>query len=457
MATHSQRRANACQVRQSRRSVLHSQHLMAGDGRATPRWLDILWLLFLGALALLPPVRELHKQVILAFIGAFQLLESRFIVVVPKHGEALSVVIKLALATVLMIHTTPDVGINSSYYPIFYLPVMTAAMYFGPVGTLLWTLVTAATYGSYLVPALQEFQLTSEGLGQLALRMVFFFLVGMIVNRFVMEYRAETHRYQEVAETLSEANLNLKKAQDEARRVERLAALGQLSAGLAHEIRNPLGVMKGSAEILNQKLADSDPLCRELSSYIYTEVNRLSALVSRFLDFARPSSLDLRSQPVERLIERAIQYVADQGAMVKVRVERDFASGLPPVMADEQLCDQAFTNLIQNACEAMGDSGGVLRIRVRPDAKEGRREVVVEIEDTGPGIPPEMKEQVFNPFMTTKKSGVGLGLAIVTKIVDAHGGSVRLSSEPGRGACFRVSLPQAGSYVPSNEMESDVL
>src|ERR1700760_3586465 len=108
MGRHSQRRTNACQVRQPRRSVLHSQHLMAGDGRATPRWLDILWLLFLGALALLPPVRELHKQVILAFIGAFQLLESRFIGVVPKHGEALSVVIKLALATVLMIHTTPD-------------------------------------------------------------------------------------------------------------------------------------------------------------------------------------------------------------------------------------------------------------------------------------------------------------------------------------------------------------
>jgi signal transduction histidine kinase len=426
---------------------------MAGNGRATPRWLDVLWLLFLGALALLPPVRELHKQVILVFIGAFQLLESRFINVIPKHGEAFSVVIKLALATVLMIHTTPDVGINSSYYPIYYLPVMTAAMYFGPVGTLLWTLVATATYGSYLVPALKEFRLTDEGLGQLALRMVFFFLVGMILNRFVMEYRAETHRYQRVAETLSEANRNLKKAQDEARRVERLAALGQLSAGLAHEIRNPLGVMKGSAEILNQKLEGADPLCRELSSYIYTEVNRLSALVSRFLDFARPSSLDLRAQPVPPLIERALKYVGEHGALAKINVQRDFAPDLPQVMADEQLCDQVFTNLIQNACEAMGEQGGDLKIRIRPNGSADRQDVVIEIEDTGPGIAPEMKEQIFNPFMTTKKSGVGLGLAIVTKIVDAHGGLVRVSSEPGHGACFQVSLPQAGSYSIVREME----
>jgi two-component system, NtrC family, sensor histidine kinase HydH len=354
---------------------------------------------------------------------------------------------------VLMIHTTPDVGINSSYYPIFYLPVMTAAMYFGPVGTLLWTLVTTATYGSYLVPALKEFRLTEEGLGQLALRMVFFFLVGMIVNRFVMEYRVETLRYQRVAETLSEANRNLKRAQDEARRVERLAALGQLSAGLAHEIRNPLGVMKGSAEILNQKLEGADPLCRELSGYIYTEVNRLSALVSRFLDFARPSSLDLRAQAVPPLIERALKYVGAHGALKKINVQRDFAPDLPQVMADEQLCDQVFTNLIQNACEAMGEHGGDLKIKIRPNGRAERQDVVVEIEDTGPGIAPEMKEQIFNPFMTTKKSGVGLGLAIVTKIVDAHGGSVRVSSEPGHGACFQVSLPQAGSATTAQGVE----
>ena len=415
---------------------------MTGEERATPRWLDLLWLLFLGSLALLPPVREFHKQILLVFIGLFQFLEPRFLQAIPRGGEALSVIIKLVLATVLMIHTS-DVGINSSYYPIYYLPVTTAAMYFGPVGTLLWTAVASAAYCSYLIPALQQFDLTPEGRGELILHIVFFFLVAMIVNRFVMEYRAQTNRYQLLAENLSETNRILKKAQDEARRAERLAALGQLSAGLAHEIRNPLGVIKGSAEILNQKLDASDALSRELSSYIYTEVNRLSALVSRFLDFARPSQLELRPQPLPALIDRALKVVSEQGAMAKVNVQRDYAPELPLVMIDEELCEQVFTNLLLNACEAMGGHGGELKIRIRANGSEDRHGVMVEIEDTGPGIAAGMKEQIFNPFVTTRKTGVGLGLAIVSKIVDAHGGSVRVSSEPGHGACFQVLFPLA--------------
>jgi len=112
-------------------------------------------------------------------------------------------------------------------------------------------------------------------------------------------------------------------------------------------------------------------------------------------------------------------------------------------MLDHDLCDQVFTNLFMNACEAMGDEGGDLRVRLRGSDDSDALGVVVEIEDSGPGVPAEMKEQIFNPFVTTKKSGVGLGLAIVSKIVDAHGGSVKLVSEPGRGACFRVEFPAA--------------
>src|SRR5438045_4766938 len=132
---------------------------MTGEERATPRWLDLLWLLFLGSLALLPPVREFHKQIILVLIGVFQFLEPRFLQAIPRGGEALSVIIKLVLATVLMIHTS-DVGINSSYYPIYYLPVTTAAMYFGPVGTLLRTMLASAAYCSHLLPPLHPSALT---------------------------------------------------------------------------------------------------------------------------------------------------------------------------------------------------------------------------------------------------------------------------------------------------------
>ena len=139
---------------------------------------------------------------------------------------------------------------------------------------------------------------------------MFFFLAAMVVNRFVIESRRQTKRYQELAETLAETNRRLEQAQAEARRSERLAALGQLSAGLAHEIRNPLGVIKGSAEMLTQKLGDSNPLATELAGYISTETNRLSALVTRFLDFARPLHADLAPQDITTVLDRALHDVA---------------------------------------------------------------------------------------------------------------------------------------------------
>lgn len=410
--------------------------------RATPRWLDVLWLIFLGGLALIPPIAEPHKQIILLIIGITQVLETRFVQLAGKPGPGLAVLIKIVLATVLINHTGAEAAINSDYYPIYYLPVMTAAMYFGPMGTLLWTLAASATYCSYLIQATQHFTITADSLSELLMRVLFFFFVAMTVNRFVVQYRLQVHRYQAVSETLGEANRRLKLAQEEARRAERLAALGQLSAGLAHEIRNPLGVIKGSAEILNQKLGNADPMAKELAGYIYTEVNRVSALVSRFLDFARPSRLDLRASDLARVVERCLKTISEQGGCARVTVQRDFAPELPKVMLDQDLCEQVFTNLLLNACEAMGEQGGELKVRIQraTGVEDG---VVVEIEDSGPGVPPELKEQIFNPFVTTKKTGVGLGLAIVSKIVDAHGGSVKLISELHHGACFRVTFPVA--------------
>ncbi len=413
--------------------------------RATPRWLDVLWLIFLGGLALIPPVEELHKQLILLAIGILQLLETQFVRLAGKAGPPLVVLIKIGLATVLINHTGETAAINSDYYPIYYLPVMTAAMYFGPIGTLLWTLAASAAYTSNLYQAQHSFTITADSISELLMRVLFFFFVAMTVNRFVVQYRMQVRRYQEISESLGEANRSLKLAQEEAQRAERLAALGQLSAGLAHEIRNPLGVIKGSAEILVQKLSKADELAKELAGYIYAEVNRVSALVSRFLDFARPSQLVLAPGNLTSAAERSLKAVSDTGACDRANVHCDFAHNLPQVMLDHDLCDQVFTNLLMNACEAMGEQGGDLWVRIHAvDEKNREAGVVVEIEDSGSGVAAAMKEQIFNPFVTTKKSGVGLGLAIVSKIVDAHGGSVKLISEPGHGACFRVTFPVAG-------------
>ena len=419
------------------------------DERSTAPWLDLLWLLFLAGLAILPPINEPHKQVILLLLGVFQLLERTFIQhSLKRWGPALAVIAKLVLATELINHTRDVAPIISSYWPVFFVPVTTAAIYFGPVGTLLWTTLTSAAYCAYLIPALKEFKLEWSGASELMMRVLFLYLVAMTVNRFVMDARFQVRRYQGLSETLAEANRNLQQAQAEARRAERLAALGQLSAGLAHEIRNPLAVIKGSAEILKQKLSAADEMARELSDYIYTEVNRVSALVSRFLDFARPTQLDLRAADLSGVVEKSLKAVADQGADRNVRIVRDYAPGTPRVELDEDLCEQVFTNLILNACEAMGDQGGELKISMFGESNDEQELAVAEIEDSGPGVPDGMREQIFNPFVSTKKTGVGLGLAIVSKIVDAHGGKVTLSSsassEPEKqGACFRVTFPAA--------------
>jgi nitrogen-specific signal transduction histidine kinase len=419
------------------------------EGRASKlNWLDVLWLVFLAGLAALPPVKEYHKQLILLAIGILQLSEGWIVTRLGRRGTAYIVLLKIALATILIDHTG-EVGINSSYYPIFYLPIVTAAEYFGPWATLCWTALASAAYCSYLYPALQEYELLPGSYSLLAIRILFFFLAAMLVNRFVVENRRQTKRYQELAEALAQTNRKLEQAQEEARRSERLAALGQLSAGLAHEIRNPLGVIKGSAEMLNQKLRESNPLASELAGYISTEVNRLSALVSRFLDFARPLHAELTPQDITPVLDRSLQLVATMWKGGRVAVERHYQEDLPTIPLDESLCEQAFVNIIQNAYDAMGSEGGRLSVAAEISRSLGRDGIEVRLCDSGPGVPEDLREQIFNPFVTTKKTGVGLGLSIVSKIIDGHQGWIKVESgrspdnPQSQGACFVMFFPLA--------------
>ena len=410
-----------------------------GDNdRRALNWVDLVWLAFLTGLALLQPLFELHKQVTLLGLGLFQIFEQRFVSLLPKRGPAYSVLLKIALASAVVNCTG---GIESSYYLIYFLPVVTAAMFFGAGQTLLWTALTSAAYLAFLIPALEVRDLTPEGATELAIRNLFFFLAAIVINRFVLENRRQSQRYRELAETLEETNRQLAQAQEEKRRTERLAALGQLSAGLAHELRNPLAIIQGSSEMLAKRAASGDGLTAELAENISGEVNRLNTLITRFLNFARPSDLHLRPEPLAPLLDRALKHVHDRWPDARVAVERSYADGLAPAPLDADMCEQAFTNLFLNAYEAMDAGGGTLRVSFAPSKSNGREGVEVEIADSGPGIPPELTTQIFNPFFTTKKAGVGLGLSIVSKIIDDHRGSIRVTSEPGKGARFRVFFP----------------
>ena len=407
-------------------------------------WIDLIWLVFLGGLALLPPVGEIHKQLILLAIFVVQLMEGWLVARLPKRGPAYSVMLKILLATLLLDHTG-EIGINSSYFPIYFLPVVSAAIYFSTLGAMAWTTVASLAYLSLLYPAMQEVDVTPEGKGILAIRVLFFYIAAVLVNRFAVENRRHVKRLEDLSGKLEETNRQLRRAEADARRAERLAALGQLSAGLAHEIRNPLGVIKGSADMLSRKVSGSEPLVAELAGYISSEVNRLNALVVRFLNFARPSKLELRPERISEIVDRALEAATASFPNAGVKIERRYAADLPEIPADAQLCEQVFVNLITNAFQAMQAQDPslekTLRLSIALEIANGEPGVGVIVEDSGPGVPPELREQIFNPFFTSKKEGVGLGLSIVAKIVDDHRGTIRLEENTPRGARFRVFFP----------------
>jgi signal transduction histidine kinase len=243
-------------------------------------------------------------------------------------------------------------------------------------------------------------------------------------------------KHRKVAEELAEANRNLSKAEAAVRRSERLAALGQLSAGLAHELRNPLGTIKASSEMLARSVAAENEVAREVAGFISTEVDRTNSLVTRFLEFARPLKLRLEPADLTQVLDRAVTLVEREAALNRVTFYKNYSPDLAPFPLDGELMERVFYNLLLNAAQA-SPAGGAVTVKTR--AVDGTAEVAVI--DRGPGIEPRNLEQIFNPFFTTRPEGVGLGLAIVAKIVDEHGGRMAVESEPGKGSVFRVYLP----------------
>jgi signal transduction histidine kinase len=232
----------------------------------------------------------------------------------------------------------------------------------------------------------------------------------------------------------------------------RLAALGQLAAGLAHEIKNPLGAIKGAAQYLNEA-SDADPSAREFLEIIVEEVDRLDRVVRSVLDYARPATATLRTVDVHHVIERTL---------VVLRSSRDhqtsFAAQLDArslfVRADPEQLKQVLINLVQNAIQAMSGNGEVM-IRTRSRGARGGSFVEISVSDQGPGIETAVMKELFQPFFTTKASGTGLGLAITERIVNAMAGRIEVTSEPGVGATFTVVLPQSQAELSALEVSPD--
>ena len=216
---------------------------------------------------------------------------------------------------------------------------------------------------------------------------------------------------------------------------EKMAAIGELAAGIAHEIRNPLGIITGSAETVRKH--KDQKIREEMTNYILEESQRINGLISTFLDFGRPKEPKLVSCDLREVLEKTLLLLSPQAKTLGVEIKREIPQKLLQVSIDPDQMRQAFTNLGVNALEAM-PHGGVLKVMVLENAR-GR--VVVRFSDSGKGIPKEVQPKIFEPFFTTKEGGTGLGLSIAHRIITQHGGDISVEGEEEKGSNFTITLP----------------
>ncbi len=259
-------------------------------------------------------------------------------------------------------------------------------------------------------------------------------------------YLASTESLQRAQEALrrqvGELSAELEQKNALLERRSRLAELGEMAAGVAHEIRNPLGGIRLYAGLLERDLA-SDPERLALVRKLLSGVEQLDRIVREMLAFTKQIILDRREVELEHVLEEALSFALPQGASGgAVRVVRRYEAGLlAPV--DVHHLHRACLNLILNAVEAMPE-GGTLTLATARVAMEGAPAAEIRVEDTGSGIPPEALPRLFDPFFTTKAQGTGLGLAVVSRVAEAHGGTVEAANRAGGGASFRMRLPAMG-------------
>jgi signal transduction histidine kinase len=386
---------------------------------------DLVWLVAIAAIGVFSPYRDPKVLWSLAALAVLQIFDARM-------APATSILLKLALIWVMIYYGD---GISSGLWVVLMLPVISAGTRFGLLGTAIFSVLACLHNASFILlldPEKGRFVLWSPEGREFLLRMVILIVVGFLVNQLAEASRRETRRFQETAAKLETAVAQV-------RRSERLAALGQLTAGLAHELRNPLGTMKTSAELLARSVSKENPIAQEMAGYISTEVDRTNSLITRFLDFARPQHLRLEPGDISTLLDQAVAsfYRERPASLAGIEIYKNYSPGIPPVKFDAELMERVFSNLILNAAQA-SPPGGVVTVKTQ---LLGNKEVEVAVIDRGTGIEAKDLESIFNPFFTTKPDGVGLGLAICSKIVDEHGGHITVESTAGEGSVFHVILP----------------
>jgi len=376
---------------------------------------------------------------------------------VPRKTLIMRVVVVgalLLLVTALHYMTTTKLVIaHDVYRRLYYVPIVLGGVWFALRGGIITSILASLLYMPHV---LYHWQHNPEIALEQYLEIVLYNVIGCLTGFLAHRERQQKLRYQKTAETLQESYRKLREQadqiieiEDQLRRADRLSALGELSAGMAHEIRNPLGSIKGTAEILRDGVGEDDPKL-EFANILVKEVDRLNRVLEDFLRFAKPAPIERGLFHPNRVIRDVVELTRQQAlrSRVVVRTEFAFAEDIE-ISGQEEQIKQALLNLVLNAIQVMPD-GGFLEISTR--IQKGMFDLLVK--DSGPGVSKDDRDRIFNPFVTTRDSGTGLGLPIAQRIIQSHGGHIKLESAPGEGSTFTICLPLSARDSESKTHES---
>ncbi len=334
----------------------------------------------------------------------------------------------------LLHHATPSSHLHwhNVFQHLYYVPTVLAALQFGWRGGLAAGLLAGITH---LPDILQKSSESPDYAIEQMVEIPVLCLAGMLTGFFADRDRRQRKDLEKTTGRLTEVYRELQQNFEQMKRAERLFAVGQLAAGLAHELRNPLGSVAGAAGIL-QRNADLEPKHRECLEIIQKESQRLNRLLTDFLDFARPRPPKYQPVDVNSLINSVIKLAAHGVGSKAITLRSDVAPQLSPIDGDPELLKQMLLNLVMNAIQAMPDGGEVTISASSQDAK-----LLIRVQDHGCGILPGFRDKIFDPFFTTKDGGTGLGLPVAHQIVEQHGAILTAEANPDFGMTFSALLP----------------
>lgn len=341
----------------------------------------------------------------------------------------------LAILLISVLHLAiplSDLHWHNVFQHLYYLPIVVAALSSGWLGGLAAGVLAGISNVPHNILSLKV--LPSYAIDQI-LDIPIFCAAGVLTGVLAERGRKQRTDLERTTNQLTEVYQELQRNFEQMKRSERLFALGQLSAGLAHEIRNPLASIAGAAGILqrNSNLERKNLECLEI---ITKECQRLNRLLSNFLEFARPRTPHFQQIDIIPVLDSVLELARHAPGKQQIDLRTNLAPQLPRVESDPELLKQVLLNLVMNAIQAMPDGGDVV---VSAAPQHGR--MLIQVKDGGIGIKPENLDRIFDPFFTTKDNGSGLGLSVAHQIVEQHGGMLTAAANPDRGTTFTVSLP----------------